>query len=285
MTDDTAISPASLDQALRLDGHTALVTGAGASDGVQGTGTTMAALFAARGARVAIVDISRERAERTLGIVEELGGEGRVYVGDVSEPDRCDDLVGAVVADFGRLDHLVNNAAISSNDPLGTIDRETWDRTIAVNLTGPMFLSRAAVPHLQATSGTIVNVSSVAAIRGISGQAAYTASKGGLVALTRQLAFQLGPLGIRVNSVAPGHIHSSMSAGVGDDLRELRRLSGCLQIEGTAWDVAWAALFLASPAARWISGVVLPVDAGAHATMPLYMFERMRDGQRGRSGG
>ena len=75
------------------------------------------------------------------------------------------------------------------------------------------------------------------------------------------------------------------SAGVGDDLRELRRLSGCLQIEGTAWDVAWAALFLASPAARWISGVVLPVDAGAHATMPLYMFERMRDGQRGRSGG
>ena len=174
---------------------------------------------------------------------------------------------------FGGVDVLVNNAGIAVGGALDDLAIEDWNRVLAVNLTGPMLMTRAAVGPLRASAGAVVNIASVGGLRGF-GNASYTASKGGLIALTRELAFSLGPDRIRVNCIAPGHIHTPMGDVGGEDMRELRRRAGLLDVEGTAWDVAWAALYLASDAARWITGVCLPVDAGTTAAMPLAMMQR-----------
>jgi NAD(P)-dependent dehydrogenase (short-subunit alcohol dehydrogenase family) len=234
----------------------------------------MAELFAQRGARVLLVDRSLERAELTLQRIREFGGEAQVHVADVSDPNGAEAAVSSAVRCFGGVDVLVNNAGIAMGGAIDDLTIEDWHRVLAVNLTGPMLMTRAALALLRATSGAVVNIASVGGMRGL-GNASYAASKGGLIALTRDLAYSLGSHGIRVNCVAPGHIHTPMGDTGDDNLRDLRRRAGLLGIEGTAWDVAWAALFLASDAARWITGVCLPVDAGTTAAMPLVMMQRL----------
>lgn len=258
---------------LDLGGRAAIITGAGTTGDVPGTGCATAELFARHGARVLIVDRSRERAEITVQRIRHLGGEAEVAVADVSDPHDAEAAVSTAVRHYGGVDVLVNNAGIATGGTLDELAIEDWHRVLAVNLTGPMLMTRAAIDPLRASAGAVVNIASVGGLLGF-GNVSYTASKGGLIALTRDLAFSLGPDKIRVNCIAPGHIHTPMG-DVGDEgIREMRRRAGVLNVEGTAWDVAWAALFLASDAARWITGVVLPVDAGTTAAMPLALMQR-----------
>jgi NAD(P)-dependent dehydrogenase (short-subunit alcohol dehydrogenase family) len=257
------------DLARRLAGRVAIVTGAGSSGPLPGIGVATAILFASQGAQVGVVDISPERAANTSKLIAEIAGTSTTVVADITSARECERSVREVVDRFGRLDTLVNNAAIAvgGGDPAG-IDEVGWNRTVALNLTAVMLMTKYAVPHMRAAGGgSIINLSSIAGMRGMGG-GAYGASKAGVIGMTQGDAFSLGRDGIRVNCIAPGHLYAPM-APAGEDWRERRRRVGLLGTEGYAWDAAWAALFLASEESRWITGVVLPVDAGATSTTAL----------------
>ena len=258
------------DPAHRLAGRVAIVTGGGSSGPLPGTGVAIATLFASQGAEVGVVDISEDRAARTVGLIERIGGRAMAVVADVTAATECDRAVSEVVARFGRLDILVNNAAISGGGgTVTTIDESEWNRVVALDLNAVMLMCKYAVPHLGAAGGgSIVNMSSIAATRGL-GSGAYAAAKAGVIGLTHDLAYSHGRAGIRVNCVAPGHLFTPMGSHGGGEMRERRRRAGLLGTEGTAWDAAWAVLFLASEESRWITGVVLPVDAGTTSSTAL----------------
>ena len=156
-----------------------------------------------------------------------------------------------------------------------------WDNVLDVNLKSMMLTTKYAAPKMiDAGGGSIINMSSIAGVRAGSGLASipYSASKSGVIGMSETMAVHLGRDNIRVNVIAPGHIYTPMVAGaMAEETRENRRKAGPLGIEGNAWDIAYAALFLASDEARWVSGVVLPVDAGLLAATPLAMYNRIRD--------
>jgi NAD(P)-dependent dehydrogenase (short-subunit alcohol dehydrogenase family) len=149
---------------------------------------------------------------------------------------------------------------------------------MAVNLKGMMLVSKHAIPKMiEAGGGSIINIASIDGLRAnIWQNIPYAVSKGGAVSLTHNMAVHHGRDNIRVNCIAPGHIYAPMTTTISDELRDLRRRSGPLGTEGTAWDIAWAGLFLASDESRWISGVLLPVDAGLLATTPLAMLSHLQ---------
>ena len=258
------------DPAHRLAGRVAIVTGAGTSGELPGTGVAIATLFASQGARVGVVDISSDRAANTVDIIERLGGTGMAVVADITSGEACERSVSQVVDRFGGLDILVNNAAIvGGGGDVTSIDEAAWNRVVQVDLNAVMLMSRSAIPHLRSSeAGAIVNLSSIAGMRGM-GSGAYAAAKGGVIGLTYDLAYSHARDGIRVNCIAPGHLFTPMGNQGGEELRERRRRAGLLGTEGTAWDAAWAALFLASDESRWITGVVLPVDAGTTSSTAL----------------
>lgn len=264
----------------RLEGKVAVVTGAGSSGPGVGTGKAISILFSREGARVLLVDRVGERAEETLAAVREEGGEATVCEADVTNAADCQRIVEAAKARYGRLDILVNNVGIVGPGSAVTVSEEDWDRVLDVNLKSMMLTSKYAIPEMIASGGgSIINLSSIAGLRAGSGGASlpYSVSKGGVVALTTQMAVYHGRDHIRVNCIAPGHIYTPMVAGaMAEEMRDLRRWAGPLGTEGTAWDIAWAAVFLASDEARWITGVVLPVDAGLLATTPLAMWQHLR---------
>ena len=261
--------PRAVDPGGRLANRVALVTGAGSSGPLPGTGVAIAALFALHGARVGVVDVSAERATNTVELIERAGGSSMAVLADITRPADCERAVQEVVHGFGRLDTLVNNAAITGAGGGAASYEEMWDRVIALDLTAVMLMSRSAVPHIRAAGGgAIVNISSIAAIRGMGG-GAYGPAKAGVIGLTYDLSYSHGRDNIRVNCIAPGHLYTPMGDQGGPELRERRRRAGLLATEGTAWDAAWAALFLASDESRWITGVVLPVDAGTTASTAL----------------
>jgi NAD(P)-dependent dehydrogenase (short-subunit alcohol dehydrogenase family) len=258
------------DAGRRLDGRVAVVTGAGSSGDLMGIGGAIATLFAAQGAKVGIVDISRDRAAHTHALVGEFGGESMVAVGDVTDIDDNARCVDEVVDRFGRLDIVVNSAAVTrgSGSPVD-VDLKEWDDAIALNLTAVVLTARHTIPHLRAVGGgSMVNISSIAATRGM-GSGAYAASKAAMIGLTKDWAYQHGREGVRVNCLVIGHVFTPMGNQGDTDVRERRRLVGLLGTEGTAWDVAWPAVFLASEEARWITGVAIAVDAGTTATTAL----------------
>jgi NAD(P)-dependent dehydrogenase (short-subunit alcohol dehydrogenase family) len=269
MSIEVDIAPAG-DAGSRLDGRVAIVTGAGTSGALPGTGVAIAVLFANQGAHVGVVDISAERAANTVELIESIGGSCQPVVADITRAENCELVVHQVVERFGRLDILVNNAAISGGGgDATTIDEAAWNRVVALDLNAVMLMSKSAVPHIGAAGGgAIVNMSSIAGMRGM-GSGAYAAAKGGVIGLTYDLAFSHGRAGIRVNCIAPGHLYTPMGNQGGEELRDRRRRAGLLGTEGTAWDAAWAALFLASNESRWITGVVLPVDAGTTSSTAL----------------
>jgi NAD(P)-dependent dehydrogenase (short-subunit alcohol dehydrogenase family) len=199
------------------------------------------------------------------------GGTTLVRETDVSRAESCREAVAAAVASWGRVDVLVNNVGIFG--PLGTaveLDPDEWDRAMRVNLTAMVMMAKYAIPEMRKRgAGAIVNLASVAGLQGGSPHLFYPVSKGAVVHLTRAMAAQHGTEGIRVNAIAPGMVLTPMVGGEGMDpaLREQRRKRSLLQVEGTAWDVANAALYLASEEARWVTGIILPVDAGATAGM------------------
>ncbi len=251
------------DPGRRLTGRVAIVTGAGTGGELAGTGVATAILFASQGAAVGVIDISTERANRTAALIADIGGQGLSVTADITSPAECERAVQQVTDHFGRLDVLVNNAALAGGGgDASTIDRDGWSRVVALNLDAVMLMSKTSFPHLRAAGGgSIINLSSIAGMRGF-GSGAYAATKAGVIGLTYDLAYSYGRDGIRANCIAPGHLFTPMGNQGGEELRDRRRRAGLLGTEGTAWDVAWAALFLASEESRWITGVLLPVDAG-----------------------
>ncbi len=262
----------------RLAGSVAIVTGGGGEGEFLGLGATTAILLAAQGAKVGILDFSPARAEHTLQLIKDVGGQASVVQADVTDPASCVQAVQQVVDTYGTLTTLVNNAAIVGNG--GQIldgDLDAWRQVIEVNMYGVVHMSRAAIPSLQkAGAGSIVNISSIAGIRA-TGSSAYGASKGAVQAMTRDLALMHGREGIRVNTILPGHIYSPMGSSGGEDFRQLRRRAGMLGTEGNPWDIAWAVSFFASDESRWITATELPVDAGTTQTIAMTMHKYTTD--------
>ncbi len=264
----------------RLEGKVAIVTGAGSSGPGIGTGKAASVLFAREGAKVLLVDQVAQNAEQTLATIAEEGGEASVFQADVTSTGDCKTMVEAAVDRYGKLDVLLNNVGILGRGTVMEVREEDWDRVMEVNLKSMMLTCKHALPvMIQGGGGSIINISSIAGLRsGSSGPGmSYAASKGGIIALTTNMAVYHGKDNIRVNCIAPGSIYTPMVAGgMTEEMRNLRRRSAPLGTEGTGWDIAWAALFLASDEARWIAGVTLPVDAGLVATTPLAMLDQLR---------
>lgn len=254
-----------------LQGKVAIVTGGGSRAPGIGNGRAAAVLLADAGAHVAVVDSAPENMTQTQRLIAERGRDALALSADVTDPDACAGVVRQTVDTFGRLDVLVNNVGVAG--PPGTVvevDLDAWDRCLRLNLTSMLLMSRAAIPHMRlAGGGSIINMSSAVGLTGGHPAVAYATTKAAVVGLTRTMAAQHGPEGIRVNALAPGYVHTPMvhSQGIDDSARERRRLAAPLATEGTGWDVADAVLFLAGPRSRWITGVVLPVDAGLTATL------------------
>jgi len=267
----------------RLGGKVAVVTGAGATGSYDfaGIGQATSILFARQGARVLLMDRDQQNAETTLAAVKEEGGEASVFAGDVTSNADCQEMALAAVERYGRLDILVNNVGISGPGSVTDVAEDFWDTVMDVNLKSVMLTSKHVIPRMVETGGgSIINLSSIVGMRAGSGRPShpYAASKAGIIGLSNSMAVHYGRDNIRVNCIAPGHVHSPMVARhTSKEMLELRRKAGPLGIEGTAWDVAWAAVFLASDEARWISGVTLPVDAGLLAATPLAMFPYLRE--------
>lgn len=255
----------------RLQGRSAIVTGAGTRGEGFGTGRAIAMLFAGEGARVCLVDRDKDAAEGTLKLIEEIGGEAFVALGDVTDAADCQTFVDETRERFGGLDILVNNVGIASAaDQIDQLDLQQWQRIFDVNLKSAVLMSGIAVPQMRASGGgAIVNIVSIAGLLAYGGMA-YGPSKAALVQLTREIALAHGRDGIRANAVAPGHIYTPMLDGlIPDSMRETRRRAGPIGIEGDAWDIAHAALFLASDEARFVTGTCLPVDGGVTAVGSL----------------
>lgn len=261
----------------RLDGKVALVTGGGARGSLIGTGQATAILYARHGATVLLADVDLTRARATERQIADEGGEASVFEADVTDEQACRALVEACTDRYGRLDILFNNVGAAGPGKVTEIEEEVWSRALEGNLKSAALVSKYAVPKMAASGGgSIIHVSSIDALRaGASHNIPYSVAKGGLVSLTKAMAVHHGRDNIRVNCIAPGHIHAPFVAAISEERRELRRKAGPLGVEGNAWDVAWAAVFLASEEARWISGVVLPIDAGLLAATPLAVLDNL----------
>lgn len=258
----------------RLKGRRAIVTGAGSLGEGVGTGKAIAAVFAAEGARVALFDLDADRAGETLRLIESLGGEGKVFSGNVADRDDASRMCREALEWLGGLDALVNNIGISgAGGKLHEVAAADLDRVWAVNIQTAYNMCRECLPALLAGEGkAIVNIASIAGMRA-SGNAAYGPSKAAMMSLTAELAVAYGREGLRVNCIAPGHIVTPMVADhVKGEMRRVRREIAPLGIEGDGWDVAQAALFLAGPESRFVTGVTLPVDGGATAIMGMAAY-------------
>ena len=255
----------------RLDGKVAIVTGAGSSGPGIGNGKATAVLFAREGAKVLLVDVVVERAEETLSLIVEGGGVASVFEANVVNADDCRRMVGAAVERYGRLDILDNNVGITRHGTVLDIGEEDWDHVMAVNVKSMALASRYAIPRMTETGGgSIINISSIAGLRAHS-NTLYSASKAAVIGLTISMAADHGRDNIRVNCIAPGLVYTPMAAAVtdiDDAIREQRSKMAPLGTEGTAWDVASAAVYLASDEARWVTGTVLPVDGGLLTLSP-----------------
>jgi NAD(P)-dependent dehydrogenase (short-subunit alcohol dehydrogenase family) len=211
---------------------------------------------------------NRAAAEETLAMIRAEGGEAAVWVADVTRAADCRAMVEEAVRRWGKLDILDNNVGIGMGGSVVEVSEEDWDRVMAVNVKSMMLASKYAVPAMAAGGGgAIINISSISALRP-RGLTPYSASKGAVIALTRAMAIDHAPQGIRVNCIAPGPVYTPMvyAGGMSEELRERRRRASPLGIEGTGWDVGYAALFLASDEARYITGQVLVVDGGVTLT-------------------
>jgi NAD(P)-dependent dehydrogenase (short-subunit alcohol dehydrogenase family) len=246
----------------RFEGYAALVTGAG-----QGIGAAVSRRLASEGARVLVTDLDGARAERTAEAIRSDGAEARAAACDVGDRQAIEAAVAQGVRDFGRLDVLVNNAYSCTPDAPLLEDEpdETWRRDLDITLTGAFRCARAAMPHLAAAGGrgAIVNIGSVNGIQDF-GNHAYSAAKAALASLTRTLAGDGGPRGVRVNLVAPGTVHTDAWAGRDAALERAAAIYPMGRV-GRPEDIAAAVAFLASSDAEWITGVTLPVDGGITA--------------------
>jgi NAD(P)-dependent dehydrogenase (short-subunit alcohol dehydrogenase family) len=250
----------------RLDGKVALITGAG-----NGMGRAASLLFASEGARVVVADAVEAAGAATVDAVTGQGGEATFVPVDVSVATQVEAMVDATVRAYGALHVLYNNAGVFPPDDAGTVDtpESTWDRVMAVNLKGVWLGCRSGVPAmLESGGGSIVNVSSLVALMGsATPQIAYTASKGGVLSLTRELAIEHARRGIRVNALCPGPIETPLLAELLRDPEWARRRLVHIPMgrPGRADEVAKAALFLASDESSFMTGATLVIDGGISA--------------------
>ena len=266
----------------RLQDKVAIVTGAGTrSDGGVGTGQATAMLFAREGAKVVVADLDARNAEKTCAAIQAEGGTASMFEADVSKESGCKALVEDTLSRYGSLHILMNNVGISGSGDVTEITEELWDRVLAVDLKSMAFMSKYAVPAMdKAGGGSIINISSVDGMRaGMWRNVPYAAAKGGVISLTRAMAAHHGRQNIRVNCIAPGLIYTNMVSGMADDARNIRRKIAPLGTEGNAWDIAMAAVFLASDESRWITGVLLPVDAGLMASAPTAVLGNLSESE------
>jgi NAD(P)-dependent dehydrogenase (short-subunit alcohol dehydrogenase family) len=260
----------------RLAGKVALVMGAGQTPGdTIGNGRATALLFAREGARVVAVDRRLDSAQETVDMIEAEGGSATAYDADVTNDAICHELVARCVESLGRIDVLHNNVGIGGADAgPAHVEEAAWDQILSVNLKSVVFPCKAVLPVMRSQgSGSIINISSIAAVCS-TGIVAYKTSKAGVNAYTQSLAIGNAKYGIRANVIMPGLMETPMaiegiSKGLGVDKQELIKARNA-QVPlrgkmGTAWDIAHAALFLASDEASFITGINLPVDGGQSA--------------------
>lgn len=242
-----------------LDGKVALVTGAR-----KGIGKAVALKFAEQGADVAIS--CRELNDTVLATVAELeqyGTRVKAYASDAADFEQSHALVESVVADFGRIDILVNNAGITKDSLMLRMTEEQWDAVINTNLKSAFNFVHAVTPVMaRQRGGSIINMSSVVGVSGNAGQCNYSASKAGMIGLTKSIAKEMGSRGIRANAIAPGFIDTDMTAKLSDDMREQWVKSIPLRRGGTPEDVANVALFLASELSSYVTGQVVNCCGG-----------------------
>ena len=237
----------------------ALVTGAG-----RGIGREIALALAAAGASVAINDFAGEDAcAAVVGEVEALGRKALCVMGDVGDEEAVDAMVERVEQELGPLQIVVNNAGITRDNVVMMMTPDQWDAVIRTHLRGTFLVSKAASRRMmRRRRGVIVNIASVVGRRGNAGQANYAAAKAGIIGLTKSLAKELGARSIRVNAIAPGYIDTPLTQALPEETRQAIVDATPLRSIGEAVDVAAAVVFLASPAARFVTGVTLPVDGG-----------------------
>jgi NAD(P)-dependent dehydrogenase (short-subunit alcohol dehydrogenase family) len=257
----------------RLERKIAIVTGAGQTPGdTIGNGRAISVLFARAGAKVLLVDLHPDSARETQAMIEREGGEAIVFAADVSRAEDCRRMAEKCAEMYGRIDILVNNVGIGGEDR-GPVDlkEEVWDRIFRLNLKSMFLTCKYVLPYMEKQgSGSIVNISSVAAVCAVS-MLAYKTSKAGVNALTHSIAMKYASKGIRVNCIMPGLMNTPMAIegfsrllGINkENLIQARNsrvpLKGGM---GSGWDTAYAALFLASDEAKFITAAVLPVDGG-----------------------
>lgn len=258
---------------MRLKDKVAIVTGAGQTPGdTIGNGRATAILFAREGAQVFLVDRRVDSARETEQMIADGGGAASVFEADVTREDDCRAMAEACVERYGRIDVLHNNVGIGRGDAGAThLDVDAWKTIMDVNLTGTFLACKHVLPQMrEQRSGSIINISSLASIAA-TGMLAYKVSKAGVNALTQQVAMGNATYGIRCNAILPGLMNTPMAIegfaeATGADKDDLIKARDAMvplgAKQGTAWDVAYAALFLASDEARFITGVLLPVDGG-----------------------
>ena len=242
-----------------LEGKTALITG-----GSRGIGRAIALKFASEGADIAFSDLFRdENMEKLENELKELGVNAKGFTSDASSFESCDQLIKNVLADFGRVDVLVNNAGIAKDNLLMRMTESDWDAVINVNLKSIFNMTKAVQrPMLKQRSGSIINMSSVVGVNGNAGQSNYSASKAGLIGFTKSIAQELGSRNIRCNAIAPGYIETEMTKKLSDEVREQWVKTIPLRRAGQPEDVADVSLFLASDLSSYVSGQVIKVCGG-----------------------
>jgi len=252
---------------MRLESKVALITGGGS-----GIGRACAEMFAREGARVAVSDISLERAQATTQFVTSHGGEAIAISGDVSVGDDAQNMVSATVEKFGKLDVLVNSAGVSARNamPKGSSPEEVWDKVIDVNLKGTYMVSWHAMPEMaKSGGGSIINLSSIMGLVGYpvgmgGGFNPYNPSKGGVLQFTRNLAIDSASKNVRVNCICPGYVETGLTSALTKDAEALSRLETLHPIGrlGQPEEIAYAALYLASDESGFVTGTPLVVDGG-----------------------
>ncbi len=260
---------------MRLKDKTAVIVGAGQTPGETiGNGRAMAVLFAREGAQVFCVDIDLARAQETVAEIEKAGGRAHAFQADVTKVAECDALIAQAVAKMGRVDILVNNVGVGRGDaPPHIIDEDAYDRIMTINLKSAVMTTKAALSVMRRQrSGAILSISSLAAWAG-NHTITYEISKAAMIRHITAVASGNAKYNIRANVILPGLMDTPMAiVGISgargisqDDLRAERNARVPLGAMGTGWDTAYAALFLCSDEAKFITGVALPVDGGAHA--------------------
>jgi 3-oxoacyl-[acyl-carrier protein] reductase len=241
-----------------LAGQTAVVTGAS-----QGIGKAIAVALAAAGAKVACIARSADKLAGTVEAITAAGGQAEAFPCDVKQSAAVDALIDGIQEKWGKIDILVNNAGVTRDTLLPRMSDEEWDEVISTNLRGSFLFARACSRHMmRARYGRIINISSVSGIMGNAGQTNYSASKAGLIGFTRSLSRELAGRKVTINAVCPGFIESDMTKLLGEVVMEEAKKRIPAKRVGLPEDVAACVLFIASPAACYVTGQVLTVDGG-----------------------